>query len=375
MSINRPPTKGQDLEEILRGYFWRAGYFVLRGVPFQIDGEDITDIDLWLYERPAASSRRRLIVDIKNKKSPKAAERIIWTRGLQSCIGVDGAIVATTDNRSSMRRLAKSLSIQMLDKDAISKISQSSKIDTNDRITLDEMNSTIRNIDNSRRTSEWRSKIAEARGSILIGMGVQSANINLAVSSFFATETATAQPGSLQAEYGLRLLYLSSALAAISLDFVLADQAFRSTDERKQIITNAIRFGQADTDATVPLFVAATNLARTYVDASAAKQIEYGFYGDADRIPAEIIAEYLSKFSRADTLFNIAREIERASGFTRLPGYDDLSVDAKSLLGVFLDFNGISRERIALAWPNSSSKQSTSKFDRHDFLDDEKRGV
>ena len=29
--------KGLDLEERLRAYFWGAGYFALRGVPFEID--------------------------------------------------------------------------------------------------------------------------------------------------------------------------------------------------------------------------------------------------------------------------------------------------------------------------------------------------
>ena len=78
MALSRPGGKGFDLEEALKVYFWQAGYFVVRGIPYRLNGEDVTDIDLWLYERPAASTRRRLIVDIKNRKSPKASERIIW---------------------------------------------------------------------------------------------------------------------------------------------------------------------------------------------------------------------------------------------------------------------------------------------------------
>jgi hypothetical protein len=95
----KPGQKGPALEELLKAYFWRAGYFVVRGVPYRLEDEDVTDIDLWLYERPGASTRRRLIVDIKNKRSPKVSERIIWTRGLQMALGVDNAIVATTDRR------------------------------------------------------------------------------------------------------------------------------------------------------------------------------------------------------------------------------------------------------------------------------------
>src|SRR5271166_3979663 len=109
MASPRPGGKGLDFEEALRAYFWQAGYFVIRGVPYLAAGEFVTDIDLWLYERPAALTRRRLIVDAKNRRSPKVSERIIWSKGLQAALGVDGAIVATTDKRPSARRLSKAL--------------------------------------------------------------------------------------------------------------------------------------------------------------------------------------------------------------------------------------------------------------------------
>ena len=75
----RAPTenKGPNLEEVLRAYFWQAGYFVVRGIPYRLDGEAVTDVDLWLYERPTALTRRRLIVDVKNRRSPRVSERLI----------------------------------------------------------------------------------------------------------------------------------------------------------------------------------------------------------------------------------------------------------------------------------------------------------
>jgi hypothetical protein len=80
--------KGYQLEELLRAYFLRAGFFVVRGVPFQHAGDDLTDIDLWLYERPTGSSRRRQIVDAKSKTKPKAVERLLWTKGLAQLLDV-----------------------------------------------------------------------------------------------------------------------------------------------------------------------------------------------------------------------------------------------------------------------------------------------
>jgi hypothetical protein len=98
---------------------------------------------------------------------------------------------------------------------------------------------------------------------------------------------------------------------------------------------------------------AAVGLARKYSEngAAVAKQIEYGFYGEADRIPADIIADYVVRLPFSDGLFKLAREIEMASTSVELRSYDEMSPEAKSLLGVFLDFNGVSREKVAAAWP------------------------
>jgi hypothetical protein len=354
MALEHSGGKGLELEEALRAYFWQAGYFVVRGIPYRLDGEFVTDIDLWLYERPAALTRRRLIVDARNRRSPKVSERIIWTKGLAAALGVDGAIVATTDKRPSARRLSKALSVTLLDGDAVTKLTQSERLRNTGQLRSDEFDKAVKRIDESRRSAEWRENLHIARASLITGMGVQSTNTNLLAAFFFAEQVLAAHPRSEQAQWALRLLYLTSALAAISLDYVLADQAFRSQNDRQQSIINSLRFGQSEAVAALPIVRAAIGLVRKYVEngTAAAKQIEYGFYGEADRIPAEIIADYVSRISGSDALFNVAREIERASSSIDLPSYDQMSNEAKSLLGIFLDFNGISREKIATAWPN-----------------------
>jgi hypothetical protein len=353
MALAAPGGKGFDLEEALKAYFWQAGYFAVRGVPFRLDGEDVTDIDLWIYERPAALTRRRLIIDAKNRRSPKVAERIIWASGLRSALGVDGAIVATTDRRPAARGLAKALNVVLLGGDAVAKLTHSGQLNKAGQLRSEELDQAVKRIDDSRRSSEWRRNLRDARGSLISGMGVQSANQNLAASGFFAEQSVAAQPRSEAAQIAVRLFYQTSALAAISLDFALADQAFRSQEERRQAIINSVRFGDVEGLSALPTVRAAIGLARKYAEngTAAAKQIEYGFAGDADRIPAEIIADHVSRISASDALFNTAREIERASCSVDLPSFDDMSSEVKSLLGVFLDFNGISREKVAEAWP------------------------
>jgi hypothetical protein len=357
MTSARPGGRGLDFEEALRAYFWQAGYFVIRGVPYLVEGEFVTDVDLWLYERPAALTRRRLIVDAKYRGKPKAAERIIWSNGLRAALAVDGAIVATTDRRPNTGSLAKSVNVTLLAGDAVAKLTGSERLTNTGRLTSEEFNDAVKRIDEGRRSTEWRQNLLNARASLVSAFGVQSANCNLAAAGFFAEQMLAAQPQSRQAQMALRLLYLTSAFAAISLDFALADQAFRSQEERRQSIIDSVRFGDAAGVAAIPTIRAAIGLARKYAEngPAVAKQIEYGFNGEAGRIPAEIIADYVSRISASDALFNVAREIENASSSVELPSFDELSVEAKSLLGVFLDFNGVARERIATSWPRKGS--------------------
>jgi hypothetical protein len=70
----------------------------------------------------------------------------------------------------------------------------------------------------------------------------------------------------------------------------------------------------------------------------------------------------------SESLFNVAREIERASATVEFQSYDQMSIEARSLLGVFLDFNRVSREKIAMAWTRvaktSADKGQTSDASR-----------
>ena len=147
MTEVKTSQKGPDLEETLKAYFWQAGYFAVRGLPFRLDDEDITDVDLWLYERPAALTRRRLILDAKNKKVPKAAERLVWARGLQSALGVDGAIVASTDRRQSSRRLAKAMGVTLLDGDALSKLTATTKLRFDDQYPSEQFDGLFKDVE------------------------------------------------------------------------------------------------------------------------------------------------------------------------------------------------------------------------------------
>lgn len=355
MSAAKTGDKGAVMEETLRRYFWRAGYFVARGLPFRLDGEDVTDVDLWLYERPAGATRRRLIVDIKNKRSPKAAERVIWTAGLRQAIQVDAALIATTDRRPATRRLARTLGVSVLDGEAISKLSKSPQLSDEQRLTGEQFDELLRTVDGTRGSSHWRDRIRQVRSSLIADFGIRSGNTAIGAVGFFAHAALDAQPGSVTAQTAIRAMYSCAASAAVSLDFCAADYAFSSPEDRRRAIANGIRYGQTEDAEALKTVRMAVGLAREFAPngKAIARQIEGGFIAAANAISAEIVAEYVARNSSTDALFSAARSLEDASTSIDFSGFDQLPIGAKSLLGIFLDFMEVSRESIARCAPSS----------------------
>ena len=373
MSTSRPGAKGLLLEETLRQYFHQAGYFAVRSVPYKLEGEDVTDVDLWLYERPTGATRRRHIVDVKNKKNPKASERVIWVKGLQQALGVDGAFVATTDRRAATKRLARQLHVTLLDGEAISKITQSTALQSSPMLSSDDFEAQLKVIDLERRGGEWRAHFAGAKSSLLTGMGVQATNKALSSVRFFSEQATFAHPGSVQAVAATRACYACASYATIALDFVLSDLAFRSPAERRNAVAEVIRFGNSETRSTLATVRAAIALTRKYaINGNAvAAQVESAFFAEAEQIPAEIVSDFVTRGSTTDALFVVSRELITYAFERNVPCFDVLTRDSRSILGIFLDFAGVSRQRFADASPRMGpaagpiDAESPSLFGNH----------
>src|SRR6266849_2299227 len=103
MTKIRVVDKGGKIEEVLRECFLDMGFYVVRGARYTYGGIDITDVDLWLYQRASPFSRQRFNVDAKDRRIPHALERVLWAKGLQDCLSLDASIVATTDTRIKVK--------------------------------------------------------------------------------------------------------------------------------------------------------------------------------------------------------------------------------------------------------------------------------
>lgn len=347
-AANTQLPKGFAIEESLRDYFADEGFFSLRSVPYQGDGETITDIDVFLYERSMSVSRRRIIVDVKNKKTPKAAERIVWVKGLQEVLGVDGAMIATTDNRVSIQRLARSVGVDLIHIGAFK-----DHIHTQDSsdiyISQSEFESMVRETDKSRGETHWVEIIQSIKSILISGFGFRSANLALNAFKFFSTEVLSAPHNSLRLQCGVRAAYFAAACAAASLDFAMVPFALKTAEEKLHAAANGIRYGSSDSQIALTRVRTAGTLVKEFLENgdSAAKLIESRFLENAEKVQAEVIAQHISKSDASEVLFDPARCLLDESLSRELSRYEDLILPSKSLISVFLDFSEISRERFA----------------------------
>lgn len=344
-------AKGAILEEILRAYFLRAGFFVIRGVPLKYADEVLTDVDLWLYERPTETSRRIQICDIKYKQRPKAVERILWTSGLARALDVDGAYVATTDKRKNLRAVAEKLDIQLIDGTDVQRIQNSPSVPYADRISDEQLIAELQNVDKALHNKNLQDARIDILTSISNGFGVPSLIKSLEGFARLAITTITHQPNSKAARSVGRLAYIAAAIVCQSIDYVSVGAAFRTIEERRDLITRSIRFGVLANDDRKSLRLALA-LVEKYAPngQGTANAIEVKLHQDLGRIPAEIVADQAVRILKGGQLFTVGRELEMAGYKTCLPTFDQLSLSVKSMLGALLDYSGVDRERFAKAW-------------------------
>ena len=352
-------NKGFKTEELLRNYFLRAGFFVVRGINIKVNETDLTDADLWIYERSATFARRRTIIDIKDKKRPQAAERLFFVKGLSEVLNVEGAGVVTTDKNPTLRDLAKKNKILWIDGDDIQRIKASRHLQSVNRLAEEELVTLIDKVDKTRGGRENRNIYELVKSSLGDRFGTSSANIALDSFGYFSTETVKSHPNSESAKTLIRLSYYAASLAAISMDYSSVDTALRPLDERLEHTASAIRFGsdQSETDKKMKWLELALNTVGN--GSSIYKQVKAKFMTEAERIPAEDLAQIITRYSNSNTLFEVARTLEAAAFNDEAVSFDELTTSAKSFIGALLDFSGQSREHYSSA-VNQVSKVSFS---------------
>lgn len=332
--------KGGRTEEQLRRYFISAGYYAVRGVPVSYGDVDITDIDLWLYLRPSALSRERVNVDAKNRSSPKAMERILWARGLQTILGLESCIVATTDQRPVVKAFGLQHGVLVLDGAFLGKLSARPGAD---RLSEEDLVSLIGSTKDDKLLGNWRERIFAARARLVSQLEFDGCNGWLEDVRYFLEHLTSGR-----AEAACRMAYMMVSYFLIGLDYSLRTLAFDEAEVRREALIDGFRFGsrgRAQIEQTVS--TAAQLVLRFAPEARAsASNLRRQVVAELEGMPVEMLAEFFVRNEIAGELFDLARMFEaRAYGTTWIRPAQ-LEAPCKAVLGLLADFSQLDRRTV-----------------------------
>ncbi|MYN45010.1 hypothetical protein GTP23_07995 [Pseudoduganella sp. FT93W] len=340
-----PLLKGPAAEEALRNYFLSIGYFVIRGPRFQYNGFDVTDVDLWLYGKSSPLSRERINVDIKNKKTPQALERIFWAKGLQSILGFSGCIVATSDVRPDVREFGLQHDVKVFDGRFMARLTKSQR-SQQERISEENFFEELDNASLGKLGGDWRGKYEASKSRILDSLSFDGCNAWLEDLRYFFGEIMT-QPNPPKSTW--RMINMTAAFFVVAIDFILREHISAEHEQRKVLLEDGFRYGTAGRAYAEKLGRMASGLVGQFTSQPGlAKSIEHELHEQAKEVRAEVLAEFFSRSATHTNLFDIARELEAAAFDleVRTPGM--LSASTQALFGIIADFFSLDRKRVLI---------------------------
>lgn len=337
--------KGPDMEERLRSYFLNLGYFVVRGIKYQFNNTDVTDIDLWLYLRATPISRERINVDIKNKKTPQAHERIFWTKGIQEVLGLERCIVATTDSRADVASFSQKHDVTLLDGNFLSRLGKSTKSSSN-RISEEEFLAILDDFSVKKLAGDWRRAYENGKGRLLTNLDFDGTNqwlkdIGELIDIFSAGPTI--------GNAALRLLYSYTSFLMVTVDFLSQVCINYDLEQRKSFLTDGFRYGNKGKIAADNIIKVAAKLSAATTGAvTSIPVLTHEFTAQFSSLKSEVLGEFFAKAGLNGTIIEVAKEFE-AAAFDPSPPYPEvLSLSAKSVIGTLADYFGRDRKTVLI---------------------------
>jgi hypothetical protein len=330
-------AKGLQLEESLRNYFLELGYYVARGVCYKYQNIDVTDIDLWLYSRPSSLSRERINVDIKNKRTPQAIERVLWTKGLQQTLNFDKCIVATTDKREAVRSFGKEHNVIILDGSFLSKLSNRKN---EYRFTEEEFITLINEGAFGKISGDWKSVLEISKSRLLDQLDYSGCIAWLKDIKTFANEILINKA---RQQAAGRAFYLTISYFLIGLDFIFKDLSFLDTELREENLQNGFKYGNLGKNGMERSVSLAIKLVNESMEPRS--QLWKIINDTYDSIPVDIFKEFFGKNEVSKNLFRAAKELENCAYLKTFVYPKQLPLEFQSIVLVILDFLGIDRKK------------------------------
>lgn len=334
--------QGARTEEMLRRYFLEQGFFVVRALKLKHNSVDVTDVDLWLYQRSSALMRERIIVDARDRGRPKATERILWAVGVRDMIGVDRCVVATTDRRPEVKEFAAKGDVLILDGGMLSRL-QSRFSSATGRLTEEDFAVEVFPRGDEKLLRDWQRRIDESKGRLLQGLSFDGCNAWLEDAGYFL---AAARPGLPRCDAALRLTYLTLSFFLIGLDWVMRQTVFEDWDSRIAHLEGGFRFGSKGHEGFENLLRTSESLLVQYFPdmSGIAATVRNRARDQLQGLPAGGLAQFFARNEVYSKLFSMARTFEQAAFAENLYRPSEMDVPLQAVVGVVLDFFGSPRK-------------------------------
>ncbi len=330
--------KGEMMEEQLRNYFLNLGYYVVRGVKFRYENFDITDIDLYLYNRSASISRQRINVDIKNKKTPQAFERILWANGLMKLLNFDSCIVATTDRRESVHSFGQKHNTIVLNGNFLKKLQNiKSVIKLIDERIPEEtlLNELSKFRDNNQIGNKtWRDIYENCKSQLLTQLDFSGINALLPIINYFAESILTDVK---KREIASRMLYLTSSQFLIMIDFIIKDIAFLEQKDREKKLSDGFKYGNLGKDGINKIVNIAIQISGNKSTSSSVLKL-------LDNLQIRIFKEFFANTENGKNLFNWGKQFESIGYAKHFVNPMELEPPLKAIIAILLDYFEIDRK-------------------------------
>lgn len=333
MEIQQVNSKGEHMEELLRNYFLSLGYYVVRGVQYKYEGLDVTDVDLYLYGRSSSLTRDRINVDIKNKKSPQAFERILWANGLKKLLGFNSCIVATTDQKPLTHSFGQMHDTLILDGAFLQKLRQQN---FPDRLTEESLLQRLSKYKSYKTydNKDWKFLYESSKSKLLTEQDFSGFNSTLLLLQYFLEKAVTDIQ---KREDATRMIYLILSHLLIITDFIVKDIAFLDTPAKEKKLSEGFNFGNLGKEGVDKILSIAIKISGNKSQSSIAKSLE-----NAD---TDILKEFFGKNEIAKKLHQWAKELEVIGYSKNLINPNQIDSALKSVLMIILDYSKIERRK------------------------------
>ncbi|AXW61573.1 hypothetical protein CJO94_05990 [Ralstonia solanacearum] len=295
-------------------------------------------------------------MDVKNKKSPKAFERVLWVKGVQAVLKCDRAIVATTDMNPALARFAQSNGVGVLAKVFLERLEK--KLVPENRLTWEQFVEQIQENASHKKDGDWLKVLGEAKSAVASLPSFPAFNKTMLAFRFFA-ERAEVRP-QFRAQ-ALRCAMLCGALACVALDAALERFVYDEPQSRHIGLLEGVTYGDAgDGRVRQSIETALGLLAEGMANGKAiAAQARDHLSDRLEAIRADVIAEHFMRETNAQHLYLVAKELEEWAFSQKPLELPVFSVEARTILGVFADFVMVKRTALPLSGANPSTHSNT----------------